>query len=393
MKNTSRIIMLVQFPFEPRDYERFGIEIFKANGFEIEVWDFSPFMNQGFFRNLHGAGIQRLPHHRIFISKDEALTALKELSSSCFIVSFIIYGRSSYEIYGIIFRMKIGYAMYVAGASYPPVAIKTKNKNNPLFFLGSKIKSMANKEKIRARLSDIIFRIKLRPPDYIIAGGAKNHFCSIPLGVNTKVIWAHCLDYDIYLKEKEAPVINTGNTAVFLDGNVPFHRDLAQFKTPIPHKPEDYFGPLCRFFSYIEKTKKIRVVIAAHPRAEYDTKPDFFEGRRVFKHQTARLVKECQFVIAHASYSINYAVLFKKPILFITTDKLNQHIYRCFIDAMVEAIGKKAININNYTSIDWDNELLVDESAYARYKHNHIKKDGTEELPFWQIVANRIKNL
>jgi len=392
VKNVSRIIMLVQFPFEPRDYERFGIEIFKANGFEIEVWDFSPFMNQGFFRNQHRNGIQQLPNHRIFISIDEAIAGLKRLSFSCFIVSFINYGRSAYDIYGAIFKMNLRYAMYIAGATYPLVSIISKNKNSRLSFIGSKIKSLANKEKIRGRLSDIIFRIKLRAPDYIIAGGAKNYFYSIPLGPNTKIIWAHCLDYDNYLKEKDAPSINTENTAVFLDGDVPFHRDLTQFKEPIPHKPEDYYGPLCRFFSYIEKTKKIKVVIAGHPRAEYDLRPDFFEGRRIFKNQTARLVKECQFVIAHASHSLSYAVLFKKPIIFITTDKLDQHAYRFFIDAMTGALGKKAININNNTLVDWDNELLVDENIYSLYRHNHLKKEGSEELLFWQIVANNIRD-
>ena len=51
------------------------------------------------------------------------------------------------------------------------------------------------------------------------------------------------------------------------------------------------------------------------------------------------------------------------------------------------------MNIDRDTSIDLEKELIVDEEKYNEYRNWYIKKDKTEELPLWQIVANRIKSL
>ena len=60
--------------------------------------------------------------------------------------------------------------------------------------------------------------------------------------------------------------------------------------------------------------------------------------------------------------------------------------------SMEKATGKRVINLSGHYSIDWNKELSIDENKYKLYKNNYVKMNGTEELPFWQIVANRIKN-
>jgi hypothetical protein len=40
----AKIIYLIESPFNKRDYERFGIETFIQDGFEVYVWDFTPFL-------------------------------------------------------------------------------------------------------------------------------------------------------------------------------------------------------------------------------------------------------------------------------------------------------------------------------------------------------------
>ena len=93
----------------------------------------------------------------------------------------------------------------------------------------------------------------------------------------------------------------------------------------------------------------------------------------------------------HGSTAINFAVLFKKPIIFATTNDLKQSLEGPLIDAMASAFRKKAINLESTMEIDLKKELVINEEAYRDYKDSYIKKDGTEELPFWQIVANRLK--
>jgi len=47
-----KVIYLVESLFCKRDYERFGIDIMKENGFQVEVWDFTPFLYPGTDRKV-----------------------------------------------------------------------------------------------------------------------------------------------------------------------------------------------------------------------------------------------------------------------------------------------------------------------------------------------------
>ncbi len=96
--------------------------------------------------------------------------------------------------------------------------------------------------------------------------------------------------------------------------------------------------------------------------------------------------------------SMNYAVLFKKPMIFITTDKFNRAITNSLVEGpsiewFASIFGKKAHNLNSKININIDEELVVNETAYNAYKNAYIKKNGSEELPYWQIFANHIKGL
>ena len=84
---------------------------------------------------------------------------------------------------------------------------------------------------------------------------------------------------------------------------------------------------------------------------------------------------------------------FKKPVIFVTTDKLQQSSQRPFIKLMASWVGKQPINIDNPIEIAWDRELTIDKEAYSKYKNCYIKKNGSEDVPFWQAVSNRIKSL
>jgi len=108
--------------------------------------------------------------------------------------------------------------------------------------------------------------------------------------------------------------------------------------------------------------------------------------------RTAEMVKKAGFVLLHNSTAINYAVLFRKPLIFLTTDRVNASIVEDpTIEWLASFFGKKAHNLDREVSVNFDEEMRIDEETYSRYKSYYIKKDGTEELPYWQIVANRLK--
>jgi hypothetical protein len=232
----------------------------------------------------------------------------------------------------------------------------------------------------------------VRSADFIFVGGKKSLTKTSLMGKNTEVLWIHTFDYDIYLKNRGTKEEKT-DTVVFLDEYLPFHPDYAHTGTNPPATPNEYYPLLCKIFDYVEGKLGLKVVIAAHPRSHYDKLPDFFRGRKVIRGKTIELVKDSNFVIMHCSTAINFVVMHKKPILFITFDKLVNAGGGKDIHYFASFFKKKPINISKEIDIDLKDEIFIYEECYSKYKQDFIKIDGTEETPFWQVVANKIKFL
>ena len=87
-----------------------------------------------------------------------------------------------------------------------------------------------------------------------------------------------------------------------------------------PIDPERYFSSLNVYFARLEAVLGIRVVIAAHPKANYQATR--FDGRTIIAGRTPELVRDADLVISHHSTSISYAVLAEKPIVFVYTSDM-----------------------------------------------------------------------
>lgn len=134
-------------------------------------------------------------------------------------------------------------------------------------------------------------------------------------------------------------------TAIFLDEFIPFHSDYLYQKQMAPVTAERYYPLLNNFFDRVEKALDVEVIIAAHPKSWYDKLPDYFNGRRVVKGDTCQLVRGCKAVIAHSSTSVNFAVLYYKPVILITCADLDKDWFGDNIRAMAKELGKKPIFI------------------------------------------------
>jgi hypothetical protein len=205
-------------------------------------------------------------------------------------------------------------------------------------------------------------------------------------------LWLHTLDYDIYLNEKNKPIEVVDHQGVFLDEYLPFYPAYQYLGfRPFIMKPVDYYRLLCKFFNHLEDKYHMDIIIAAHPRSDYKKIDNYFEGRPVIKGRTAELVRNSSFVIAHASTSLNFAVLFEKPIIFVTTDELEKSPEGVWIHNIASLFGKNAYNLSQIDDINVSNELNINKQVYEKYKNYYIKRIGTEESPFWEIFANKIK--
>jgi len=91
----------------------------------------------------------------------------------------------------------------------------------------------------------------------------------------------------------------------------------------------------------------------------------------------------------HYSTAINLALLFRKPIIFITSNQLNS----LSIGKKIESISNKlSISLININEIKNKQEIpQINNRLYDAYINDFIKINGTKDLLFWQQVADYVK--
>jgi hypothetical protein len=170
--------------------------------------------------------------------------------------------------------------------------------------------------------------------------------------------------------------------------------DAVALNYKVPTTVECFYLSICKFFNYVQKELDVNIEIAAHPKSNHPPYPDYFGGRKTLRGDTFGMINNSQLVMTHSSTSIQFAILLKKPIIFLTTRELeNDKLFSGLINAYAQSLGKKPINIDKPLAIDWEKELHVDEKKYDDYIELYIKKRGSEELNTWQILADRLKDI
>ncbi len=163
-------------------------------------------------------------------------------------------------------------------------------------------------------------------------------------------------DYSTFLRKKDENFemqFKDINYAVHLDGCGPGFVGDEQLtnldgKYYHPEKVESWYPKLNRFFKFIEETYNIKYYIAAHPRTNKKIISELYEGRNTFKNKTIELIKNASLVSTRGSTAISYAAIFKKPVIFLTSNLYNnweKHVnnQKCYLDFW----DKEAINVDD----------------------------------------------
>lgn len=380
----ERIIFLTEGYFSQRDYQRFGIETLQENGFRVEVWDITPILYAGYSR------VYSVPDYSglsTFDDRHKAYEGLSNLTSSDFVVNFVSYYFKNLWVYSALCRSSAAYAVFCANAI--PIAQEIHLQGKGKLLDNSFVRKLIMLLK-RVYMKIPFQFLGLKPAGFVFAGGNKFLRHHYPIGKDTEILWIHTLDYDIYLKERKRNC-SVRNMAVFIDEFLPLHHEYTMFKFDPPIEAEKYFTLINHFFEFVEKVTGYEVVIAECPEANYEDTPDYFRGRKRFKGQTAGLVHESKLVLGHYSTALNFANLFQKPIIFMTCYDFKKKFAGYQIQEMAKWFGKSPVTIDDPQDIDWEFELKASIKDYDNYRSAYIKTGNSQDLPFWQIVANRIK--
>jgi len=237
---------------------------------------------------------------------------------------------------------------------------------------------------VSQRIAEVMVRhhtlLGISPVGTFIGGGRKSFSGSppYPTGPGTQYLNGHAPDYDVFIElaRKGQVEQKESKPAVFLDSDDLHHPDLDGIGRSTPPWEGAYYARLRRFFDTVEATLGVRVVIAAHPLST-STDASRFGSREIIKGMTGDLVRGSSFVIAHASTAINLAVLFWKPIIFITDMDYEDFYVGPLIESMAGALGKKPIYIDDPViyKANLSTALHIDPVAYHRYIDDYIRMD------------------
>lgn len=372
-------------PFTQRDYDRFGIKILEDNGFDVEVLSFAPLFYQAQAEYCDNLKIIEIASFSIFE---------QYIINHCYNVVYIKnYGESSKLLPINLVLSKYNVKTMLLNTNILPISI---NRQNTLYKLRYLLSSLSFKN-IYQRIYYLINKHKVNYHNYVLIGGTMGKNCS---GVheNTCFIYAHTLDYDIFMSQKNLPSLTHERYAVFLDENLPYHPDehLTEMEDILRAHAFIYYQKLNLFFEFIESKYNLKIIIAAHPSAQYNTNENPFNDRICLQGKTNQLVQHAEFCIAHFSTSIHFAILHSKPLLFITMEEID-YLFGNFIEKFANKFNTKKLFIDKMQELDELNFTIRDETypayinAYIKDLQNHNIEGSTWEIVAHYFIENNLK--
>jgi len=91
---------------------------------------------------------------------------------------------------------------------------------------------------------------------------------------------------------------------------------------------------------------------------------------------------------------VSFAVLWNKPISFVTTDEISDSFFFVNIEMNAKLFSKKIINIDNYNTdeIRQSFNYKLNPELYSKYKNEFIFHPNSPNKFFWEIYSDYALN-
>ena len=368
MKN---IVLIDNEPFTKRRDQLFYISRLRGDGFDVQVWDVSTFFSTGSkFPDIIVADyvikIENIEHLKVLLSK-------VDIPSTFFIVEASM-SDDSYPIYKVLKEKHCFIARFdFFSNSNIPLAKGTSRKTDCIQKLYLNFRAVCHKVRNifhSIRWYGIKYDVFLSPRRIKGVTGGINH-----------------PDYNDFLLNNQTPLLNY-DYIVFCDQYFPLHPEVKNVAPNI--NVEKYYAQMRKLFDVVEKTSGMPVVIASHPKAEYEGCE--FGNRNMIKYQTMNLVMNSKKVIFHTSNSLSFSVLANKEILCVYTDDfVNSNIgeYQLLLGI------KNALKINIYNIDQVDLKEIkfekINKEQRKSYIYDYLTTKGTKDLDNYYIIKSLIE--
>ena len=201
---------------------------------------------------------------------------------------------------------------------------------------------------------------------------------------------SHSFDYNIYLENISKKKYFDKIVFIDQDWPLPFELVIRSGKKFVTFN--NYWKSLNFFFDYLENKFNKEVIIARHPRANKDIK---ISKKRIVYNFTDQLIKYSFLNITHTSAAVEFVILYKKPLIIISTNELQQNqgtgVYSDML-ALSKALNKNILNIDRFSEIQLFKEIKVNNQIYDTYINNYIKEIGSKNINSFLSLKNYLNS-
>ena len=384
---SKQVVYLINSPLSSRDFDRFGIQKWISRGWNVKVFDITKFIKPEFWMYVNGIQLSvDFDGLTIFDNIDEVLSILKSLENRVVFIDMIDFSNIEHKIRVSAFRRG--------------VLIRRESQTIPVPFSYYKAEVIWKLPKLIKQpgilIAKIIKRIRIKryTPNYRVVAGTISM-----VGINDKessIIKAHNLDYDFFIQEEEIDLSQNDSYILFLDQHGGYHSDFVHDNVKQYVTPNNYYPAIDSGLSRMAESLGLNVKVAEHPRSFYKANQIKYKHPMI-KGNTFKLIRKAEVVVAHDSTALNWAIVMKKPIIFATTDEIQNTPtsaeHANFINNWAATLGKNVVNMDQISKINnWDPYLDVDEKIYEKYINTYITQIEKQKTMYWDVVIDRIES-
>ena len=389
MKNL--LLVFTENFFTQNDLKRFGIEKLLKR-YDVCICDFTNYLHPSYYKT-YSKKISYFKNRNINLKK---ILSLEEFTS------FLEKQETGMKIF-VLDNLSIeslsSYKCFLKKKFEKLFFIKVHNNQQPKTILYFKIKYLLFSRNFFWYFKKILNKIFSFPftkknivtfeHDFILKSHTFNDETS-----KIKTFYIHSTDYEKIFYEsfdyekKQKFDLPKYKYAVYVEEMTSSHPDFEILSRPVPISKEKYLQEINNFFFYFEKYTNLKIVISMHPRnLSLNSEGENF-NRPKFYGEIYDLIKNSSLVLTHQSTSVNIAVTYKKPIIFL--DSSSYKDLRPRIHTLRQKLGGKIFNINKkkFYHRNFENLFSYDQNKYKNYFSKYIKHPKSNDRSIFDIILD-----
>lgn len=371
----SKFVIISTNNLDSRIYSLFGLDELLEGGVNVHYCNVGPITYKEVIKDVD-YNVVNTTVCRSWNEFNEFVTSLdKDTTLVCVYANFC---AKTHRIYRALSKSNIS-MMYCVNGVFPTVD-KPVGKTTSLFklplmkILGNRFYNFLKKTSLYAPLKYELHSCLLAKTDYKVDD-------------KTRIINFSSTDYEKSRSISAERKIQ-GKYCLFIDQNIVYHPDVVNSGMP-QLTPGSYFDKMNCFFSKIEDSLGLKVVIAAHPTSDYTEGQ--FGNRPIITGKTNELAKYADCIIVHYSTAFYYGLIYNKPIIFLTSNEICEKWTRhhCLIQTLAEMLNCTSINIDRIDVPIFN--LRYDRQCYKDFLYNYITTPEGENRSNGAILLDIIK--